>query len=119
MSIANWTALTELNQIEFIRDASEEQLQLIFKHSTTCPLSSIAKHRLDEIDFEALGIAPFYLDLLAYRPISNEIASSFGVQHESPQIIIVYRGEASYDESHLDIDQAGILEHLQFLNSNG
>jgi bacillithiol system protein YtxJ len=45
----------------------------------------------------------YFLDLISYRPISNDIAERFHVHHESPQIIIIKNGEAIFDESHLAI----------------
>lgn len=45
----------------------------------------------------------YFLDLISYRPISNDIAEHFHVHHESPQIIIIKNGEAIFDESHLAI----------------
>ena len=31
----------------------------------------------------------YLLDLLSYRPLSDQISSIFGVQHESPQLLII------------------------------
>jgi bacillithiol system protein YtxJ len=45
----------------------------------------------------------YFLDLISYRPISNDIAERFHVHHESPQIINIKNGEAIFDESHLAI----------------
>jgi bacillithiol system protein YtxJ len=48
-------------------------------------------------------VIPYFLDLLEYRPISNEIASRFQVVHQSPQLILIKDGNAIYDVSHSDI----------------
>jgi bacillithiol system protein YtxJ len=34
-------------------------------------------------------VTPYFLDLIAHRDISNEIASRFGVTHQSPQLILI------------------------------
>jgi bacillithiol system protein YtxJ len=44
------------------------------------------------------------LDLLEHRDISNEIASRFGVYHQSPQLLLIKEGKSVYDVSHSDID---------------
>ena len=87
--------------------------QVIFKHSTTCSISKMALDRFERatapetIDF-------YYLDLLSYRSISNSIAETFQVHHESPQVILIKNGECIYDESHYGImmdelvEQAGV-----------
>jgi len=58
----------------------------------------------DEID-------TYYLDLISYRDISYEIASVFGVEHQSPQILLIKNGEVVYNESHEGID-VNVLKKL-------
>ena len=75
----------------------------IFKHSTRCSISSVAKMRLSlSWDFgEELPI--YYLDLIAYRNVSNLIAEKLGVRHESPQLLVINNGECIYNGSHMAI----------------
>ena len=105
----NWIELTELNSLEDIKTKSFQRVQVIFKHSTSCSISSVAKNRLEK------GIYPsdidfYYLDLIKYRSISNAVADLFQVHHESPQVIVVRNGECIYDESHYGINIDEILE---------
>lgn len=107
----NWIALQSENQLEEIRRRSTERPQVIFKHSTRCSTSALVKSRLERGSKAAhQDIEFYYLDLLNYRPISNRIAETFRVQHESPQILIIRNGECVYDESHLGISMDDILE---------
>ena len=100
----NWTPINELHDVEAIIERSKNVPCLILKHSTTCPISSLAKHRLEKQWSDAeKGIEPYYLDLLRYRDISHQIAATFGVRHESPQVLLIKNGECVYDASHLDI----------------
>lgn len=86
---------------------------VLFKHSTSCSLSYIAKTRLEEHwCFDESEIVPYYLDLKEYRNISNEVAERFSVHHESPQILLIRKGECLYDASHLDISVAELKETL-------
>lgn len=111
-----WSNLVDINQLEAIKQASFSRVQLIFKHSTRCSLSSIVQSRLSALNDLNLPIDLHYLDLIQFRSVSNSIAELFQVEHESPQIIILYKSEATYDESHLDISIDEIAEHLEFLN---
>ena len=96
----NWKILDRLEQIEEIIDASFKKTQVIFKHSVTCGISAGAKYRLEK-DWEPQEEFDFYyLDLLAYRPVSNEVADRLGVIHQSPQVIIVKDGKATSKASH-------------------
>jgi bacillithiol system protein YtxJ len=100
----NWIPLESEQQLNTIAERSNTVPCLIFKHSTTCEISAMAKHRLDrQWNFDAKEIEPYYLDLLRFRPISKEIAEKFQVHHESPQVLLIHNGECIYDASHLDI----------------
>lgn len=107
----NWTHLRSNEELEQLIYLSTQQPQVIFKHSTRCSISSVAKSRLekagapDNVNFH-------YLDLLSYRPLSNAVAEKFAVEHESPQILIIKDGKCVYTESHMGIDMDEIKERL-------
>lgn len=110
----NWINLTEVNQLNEIDAKSEEKPQVIFKHSTRCSVSSFAKRILtneysDEIENKA---DVYYLDLIAYREISNEIASRYNVIHESPQILVIQNGKCIYNASHSEVSFEKALQEL-------
>lgn len=105
----NWIALTNEQQLEDIKAQSHQQPVIIFKHSTRCSISTMAKSRLER-EKAPDNIPFYYLDLLQYRPISNKIAEDFKVHHESPQILLIKDGECVYEESHNGIAMADIIE---------
>lgn len=105
----NWTPLTDEQQLETIKEESKSQPVVIFKHSTRCSISSMAKNRLDREDAPA-DVKFYYLDLIAYRALSNKIAEVFQVHHESPQVLLIKNGECTYDESHNGISMSEIEE---------
>jgi len=87
---------------------------VVFKHSTTCSISLMAKRRLeDEWDMNE-KLTPYYLDLKTYRNLSQQIAERFSVEHESPQILLIRNGECIYDASHFDITISELKETLDF-----
>lgn len=105
----NWYPLTSEEQLVKIIEASHKKPQVIFKHSTRCSISGAAKARLDKAT-QPEGIDFHYLDLLSYRPLSNKIAETFHVHHESPQVLLIKNGECVFDESHLSIFMEEITE---------
>ena len=111
----NWTELTENSQIEEIKQESEELPVMIFKHSTSCSISSMALNRLErswqQSDDELAKI--YYLDLLTHRSVSDAVADSFHVTHQSPQILIIKDGKAVYDTSHLAISYNEVLTEIK------
>ncbi|MGZ9676042.1 bacillithiol system redox-active protein YtxJ [Flavobacterium sp. GNP001] len=104
-----WNNLETISQLDELVALSQDQAVVIFKHSTRCSISRMALKQFEnEFDF-ADRVQPFYLDLIAFREVSNEIAARFGVVHQSPQLILIKEGKAVYDVSHSDID-AGALK---------
>jgi bacillithiol system protein YtxJ len=106
-----WNFLTKQTQIADLLERSYQTPCVIFKHSTRCSVSSIAKYRLEsDWNFPAEEIEPYFLDILAYRAVSNEVAEVLGVYHESPQLLVLRDGACVYDVSHLDISVQDLRE---------
>ena len=113
----DWQTLDDPAQLDSIVARSYERPCAIFKHSTRCNISAMAKYRLED-DWEEMPAeaAPdmYYLDLIRYRHISQAIAERFGVHHESPQLLLIRDGECRYDASHLSISVGELRESLQY-----
>ena len=105
----NWILLTTEIQLQHIIEHSATKPQLIFKHSSRCSISSMAKNRLER-NFQPVNIDFYFLDLLAHRPLSHHVAEVFNVAHESPQILLIKDGRCVYDESHTGISMEDIVE---------
>jgi bacillithiol system protein YtxJ len=107
----NWIVLNNVAQLDEIKEKSRTRPQVIFKHSTRCATSQLVRNRLErnkispDIDF-------YFLDLIGYRKVSDKIAETFEVYHESPQVLLIKNGECIYDESHLSIDMNEILDQV-------
>lgn len=107
----HWIHLTEEEQLKNIICKSQLRPQVIFKHSTRCSISAVALQRLQKTT-QPSDIDFYFLDLISNRDLSNKVASVFKVQHESPQILVIRDGDCIYDESHMGISMAEIVEHL-------
>ena len=108
----NWIELKDEEQLDIIKKLSTDKPQLIFKHSTRCAVSSMAKSRLERSETPA-GIDFYLLDLIQHRNISNKIAEEFAVYHESPQALLIKNGECVFDESHSGISMEDIVEQAK------
>lgn len=109
----NWHELTELDQIDQVIEESKINPVLIFKHSRSCSISKASLDRLERNWNLEKETKAYLLDLLSYRNISNAIEEKFGVQHESPQVLIIEQGKSVYDRSHFDINYLDIKSKLQ------
>lgn len=96
-----WISLIEIFQLDTLVEKSYQKPQFIFKHSTRCGISRTVKREFEGVfPFKNEEVDLYYLDLLSYRNISNEIESLFGVRHESPQLLIVKNGQVVRHASH-------------------
>ena len=101
----SWIPLTDLGQLNEISQLSNEKPVVIFKHSTRCSISRMALKQFEnEYDLSDIQVTTYFLDLIAFRDISNEIASRFNVVHQSPQLLLIVGGKSVYDVSHSAID---------------
>jgi len=96
----NWIHLTDEEQLKQIISNSQSKPQVIFKHSTRCSISAVAFQRLQRAEQPA-DVDFYLLDLIANRKLSNKVAETFKIHHESPQVLVIKNGECVYDESHI------------------
>ena len=107
-----WIPLETIEQLDTIVQESYEMPVLIFKHSTRCSISRFALKRFEN-EFELQEqVLPYFLDLLNYREISNEIAVKFGVQHQSPQVLLIKAGKVVYHDSHDGIEAEELKKYM-------
>lgn len=108
-----WTSLTSMDQLDTIVEESKTQPVAIFKHSTRCGISKmVIKQFESSFDLEENQMKMYYLDLLNYRPISEEIAAKFQVWHESPQLLVIKNGSTVTHASHSQINTIPLEEYV-------
>lgn len=116
--IESWNVLTDIDELDQIVTDSQELPIVIFKHSVTCGISAGAKYRLESHwDLIHTELKFYYLDLLAYREISNKVVERWEVRHQSPQIIVIRNDKAVFDASHGSIDAARLEAVLSKIGS--
>ncbi|MGE5521049.1 MAG: bacillithiol system redox-active protein YtxJ [Candidatus Dadabacteria bacterium] len=108
----HWIHLTDEEQLKQLIIKSQSRPQVIFKHSTRCSISAVALQRLQKAQ-QPQDVDFYFLDLLAHRPLSNKVAETFSVHHESPQVLLIRDGHCVFDESHLGITMDDILQQAK------
>lgn len=107
----NWIPLTSIVQIENL-DSSVKTIG-IFKHSTRCIVSSMAKKQLERsFNLTTEQVEMYYLDLIANRELSNLIELNFGIRHESPQLLLLKYNEVVAHASHQSIANLEIEKYV-------
>lgn len=95
-----WQNLTTVEQLDEIELSSKGKTQIIFKHSTRCGISRMVLNLFTEAYDLDLNADLFYLDLLSYRDVSNEVGYKFQVMHQSPQLLVIKNGVVVAHASH-------------------
>ena len=109
-----WNALTQAEQLLTLDEESKKEKVFIFKHSTRCNISSAALNRIERKwgENDSSLIKPYFLDLLTYRKISNEIAERYNVAHESPQLLVIENGKCTFVDAHFDISYDALMQNI-------
>lgn len=112
----DWNELTSEGDLHDAIEYSLNKPVLFFKHSTRCSISSMALSRFEEKWDTNEDCKLYFLDLLEYRPVSNLLAELSGVEHQSPQVIVLFNEEVIYTATHSAINASEIHDLLQQLN---
>ncbi len=108
-----WKKLESEEALQALIEKSNEVPSAIFKHSNRCGVSHIVMKRLErEWDIAGEDLDIYFLDLVNYRDLSDEIETVFGVRHESPQLLVIKDGKSVYDASHGEISLNDIKKTL-------
>ena len=92
----------------FIDIDSEEKLEevfragkaVLFKHSTACGVSAVVYKEMEKFARENPGVPVYLLGVREQRDLSTKVQGVFGIQHESPQAIVIKDGKAVWNDSH-------------------
>ena len=99
-----WNYIKSEADLQKAVEESQQKKVAVFKHSTRCFISkTVLKNFEKEVLDSDKNVAFYFLDLLAYRNLSDKIAEDFGVVHQSPQLIVLENGKAVKDASHQSI----------------
>ena len=77
----------------------------VYKHSTACPISAAAAEVVRGFPFDR----PLYwVNVIEQRPLSNWVAETYGVRHQSPQLLKISAGSVEQHWSHFGITAASL-----------
>ncbi len=88
---------------------------LLYKHSPTCGLCDIAIAEVSAFAQSNPDVPVWMVDVIHQRPLSQRLEAMLGVQHESPQIIMVRRGDAVWNGSHRRVTRTRLEEAIAAL----
>ena len=107
-----WISLNKSEQLNELEKKSEQKSQIIFKHSNRCGISRAVLNAFEsDYAIEDKLVDLYFVNVLEHREVSNKIAATFQVVHQSPQLLIIKKGKVVHHASHGDI-AAGSLANF-------
>ena len=100
--------VTDIKAFEELADRSKERPVVIFKHSLTCPISAAAYDQMAEFAGEVALV-----EVQRARELSAEIENRLGVDHESPQVIVLRNGQVVWSASHFKITADAVAKAVR------
>lgn len=95
---ARFNEIHTTEELDALVEKSNEHAVILFKHSTSCPISHGVYKEVSNADADINLIV-----MQTARDVSNAVAERTGIRHESPQAIVLKNGEVVYNASHYDI----------------
>jgi len=104
----HFVRITDTKSFEDLAERSKERPMVIFKHSLTCPISAAAYQQMEQFNGEVALV-----EVQRARALSTEIESRLGVAHESPQVIVMSKGQVVWNASHFKITAEAVADAVR------
>lgn len=93
-----FTPVADAAALEELFERSKQEPVLIFKHSTTCPISAAAYQEMQQLKQQVPVVI-----VQKSRDLSREVETRTGVRHESPQALVIRDEKVVWSAAHFDV----------------
>ena len=104
---ARFNEIHDAAELDAVFERSNEQAVVLFKHSTTCPISAGVYQEISNADTEINLIV-----VQRAKSLSEAVTERTGVRHESPQALVLKNGAVVYHASHYDVTASDVENNL-------
>ncbi len=104
----HFTPVSDMETLDRLVEQSYQEPVVLFKHDPFCPISAAAHRELQQVP-EPVSL----IDVEHETYISAEVAKRTGVQHESPQVIVLHEGQPAWSASRYEITQEAVGKAIQ------
>ncbi|HEV2148766.1 MAG TPA: bacillithiol system redox-active protein YtxJ [Longimicrobiaceae bacterium] len=95
--------MKQLSSAAEVDSAVSGETAILYKHSTTCPISAAAREQMEHF-LERHPDAPFFMvDVNDSADVSSYVVEKTGIEHQSPQLIVFRDGDPAWHAAHFDI----------------
>jgi bacillithiol system protein YtxJ len=100
-------------ELEALFERSRSEPVIVFKHDPYCSISSYAYGELRKVD----GEIP-WIDVANDQPLSFFFAEKSGIEHESPQVVVLHNAKPVWSASHWSIRADAVREACGWHNTH-
>jgi bacillithiol system protein YtxJ len=104
--------LNSERDVQLAVDRSLEEPVVVFKHSVSCPVSAWARDQVAAFARDT-GRTVYEVVVQCARPVSNAIAERYGIRHESPQVIVLFKNRPQFHASHRRVTAQAVQEAIR------
>ena len=107
--MAEFKEISCKKDLEGILEESRLRKIIIFKHSTTCPISARAWQEVQDFITEGSEeILVTMIKVIESRSVSNQVTEDLEVKHQSPQVLLLSDRQVLWHASHHDVTKINI-----------
>ena len=111
--MAEFKEISSSQTLSEVLDESCQRKIVIFKHSTTCPVSARAWREVQNFISESTNeVLVTMIKVIESRPVSNQVAEELGIKHQSPQVLLVSDRQVLWNASHQSVTESNIIKAL-------
>lgn len=104
---AHFIPITSTDAVDQLLAQSTEVPILLFNHAPHCPISRWAYQHVAAVPYDVALV-----NVAEDTHVTRHISLRTGVRHESPQLLLLYQGTASWTASHYALTQDAIAGAL-------
>ena len=104
----HFTPVRNMAMLDRLVEQSHQEPVVLFKHDPFCPISAAAYRELEQLP-EPVSL----IDVEHEAHISAEVTTRTGLQHESPQVIVLNQGRADWSAALYEITRDAVEAALQ------
>ena len=108
MTDVTTTHISDPAEVAELFERSSAEPVLVFKHDPYCPISLTA-----EREVRKAGFPTHVVDVAHDKQAASAITERSRVRHESPQVLVLHHGQATWSASHFDVTAEGIARAME------
>ena len=102
--------LTSPSDVDALLGADEA---VLLKHGAHCPISARARDEMTAFEKSRPDVPVHAIEVTEHRKVSQHAAQRLGVEHQSPQLLVIRGGRVTWSAEHYGITAKDLTAGLE------